>query len=383
MTSSIDRLRALDVGSFPLDADMSRYIEGARMIENDPEAEHEDVSYFVAKHNEAFRLKADAMGPYASVTGFAQSRGMIAQYLEPLFMEATGETNLKSDKILTKSNAQRVAAEIATGQLSLDAIPTRVAEVVALEIGAEWLSEALAVSKISYKASITGPLELTMNLQRLAGFPRGYDVKLMDFFSDLVEKYVKGALVSSRHLRPEVITLDDPSFGLEGLADFFTDTKSDESLNHMISCWDRIYANVPRNVYRGLHLHTSPFEHLFPAGWNLLEAHVGVYVNPEWLVENDKYLRAAIMRTDGPSFPSDADLKAAWNEIKEGRFEKYLQTESEMRRYLDENLELYGSERVPFAGPECGVGPWDWKYGAEMALSNLRTVKRVVSTSQS
>lgn len=378
MASSIPRIRALDVGSFPLDADMSRYIEGARMIESDPKAEHKDVSYFISNHNEAFRLKAEAMGPDASVTSFAQCRGMITQYLEPLFMEVVGEKGVKSEKLVTKSNAQRVAAEIAMGQVSLDNVPSKVAEVVALERGSEELSQALGVDTISYKACITGPLELTLNLQRLAGFPRGYDEKLMDFFSDLVEKYVRGALVSTQHLRPEVITMDDPSFGLEGLGDFFTDTKSDESLNHMISCWNRIYANVPRDVYRGLHLHTSPFEHLFAADWTLLEAHVGVYVTSEWLEDTDKFVRAAIMRTDGPSFSADADLKEAWNEIKNGNFERYLQKPSEMMRYLDEYLQLYGSDRVPFAGPECGVGPWDWQNGAEMALSNLRTVRSVL-----
>jgi hypothetical protein len=380
MASSSPQIRLLDVGSFPLDADMVRYVKGARLIERDPKAEADDVSYFIANHNEAFRLKADAMGPGASVTGFAQCRGMIAQYLEPLFIEVTGESTLQSEKLLSKSNAQLVAAEIATGRLSLDTFPGRVAEVTALEREAKQLSQALGVGTISYKASITGPLELVLNLQRLAGFPRGYDEKLMDFFSDLVVKYVKGAIVSTPQLKPEVITLDDPSFGLEGLGDFFTDTQNDESLNHLISCWDRIYANVPTGVYRGLHLHTSPFEHSFAAGWNLLEAHVGVYVNPEWLVENDKYVRAAIMRTDGPTFPAEIDLRAAWDEIRKGNFEKYLQAESEMKRCLDENLQFYGADRVPFAGPECGLGPWDWNHGAKMALFNLETVRRVVTT---
>jgi methionine synthase II (cobalamin-independent) len=380
MASSFPRIQLLDVGSFPLDADMLRYVKGARMIESDPKSEYKDAFYFIAKHNEAFRLKAEAMGPDASVTSFAQCRGMISQYLEPLFMEVAGEEDLESEKLVTKSNAQRVAAEIAMGQISLDNFPTRVAEVIALERGAEDLSQGLGVDAVSYKACITGPLELTLNLQRLAGFPRGYDEKLMEFFTELVEKYVRGALVSSPHLRPEVITMDDPSFGLEGLGDFFTDTKRDDSLNHMISCWNRIYANVPRDVYRGLHLHTSPYEHLFAADWNLLEAHVDVYVDSDWLIDSNKFVRAAIMRTDGPSFSSDVDLKAAWEEIKKGNFSNYLQAPAEMKRYLDKTLKLYGSDKVPFAGPECGLGPWDWRNGAEMALSNLRAMRSILPT---
>ena len=379
MDSSIPPIRALDVGSFPLDADIPRYIEGARLIEMNPNADSEVAAYFIAKHNEAFRLKANAMGPDSSVTSFAQCRGMIAQYLEPLFFTVIGGKSVHSDRLVTKSNAQTVAAEIAMGQVSLDRIPARVSEVVALERGAQELSQKLAVDAISYKACITGPLELTLNLQRLAGFPRGYDEKLMEFFTSLVEKFVRGASVSSEHLRLEVITMDDPSFGLEGLGDFFTDIESDEYLNHMISCWNRIYSNVPKGCFRGLHLHTSPYEHLFAADWNLLEAHVDVYVNSEWLADNDKYIRAAIMRTDGPSFPSDVDLKTEWAEIKKGSFEKYLQPPSEMNTLLKKNLRLYGQDRVPFAGPECGLGSWDWHNGAEMALSNLETLRSILS----
>ncbi|MHA2356438.1 MAG: hypothetical protein ACXADC_14775, partial [Candidatus Thorarchaeota archaeon] len=133
------------------------------------------------------------------------------------------------------------------------------------------------------------------------------------------------------------------------------------------------------DCYRGLHLHTSPFEQLFSADWNLLEAHVDVYVEPEWLIEADKYIRAAVMRTDGPSFPGNADLKDAWSMIKTGEYNQFLQTPNEMSQRLEENIRLYGSDRVPFAGPECGVGPWDWEYGTEMALANLRTLRSVLS----
>ncbi|MHA2143017.1 MAG: hypothetical protein ACXADF_17525 [Candidatus Thorarchaeota archaeon] len=380
MVSSPPKLRAIDVGSFPLDADMSRYIDGARQIERDPGAETQNALYFIEKHNEAFRKKAEAMGPEISVTSFAQCRGMIEQYLDPLFVVVTGMEDAASNELVTKSNAQMVAAEIAMGKVSMDSLPSRIAEVIALERGAEELSMSLGVGEISYKACVTGPLELMLNLQRIAGFPRGYDEKLMDFFTDIVTRYVRGAAVSSKHLKLEVVTMDDPSFGLESLGDFFTDTKNDESLNHMISCWDRIYSQVPAGCYGGLHLHTSPFEQLFAADWNLLEAHVGVYVEPDWPAEFDKYIRAAIMRTDGPAFSSGVDLKAAWDEIRGGSFQKYLQPASAMKRYLDETLQRYGSDRVPFAGPECGIGPWDWNHGAEMALSNLETVRNVVTS---
>ncbi|MFX1369039.1 MAG: hypothetical protein ACFFAY_10605 [Promethearchaeota archaeon] len=371
-------IRGIDVGSFPLDADMKRYRIGARLLETDPLAEEEEALYFVSKHNEAFLAKAGAMGAATSVTSFAQSRGMITQFLEPLFSAVVRETTAEAEALITKSNAQIVAGAIAMGEVSLDAIPSRVAEIIALDRGADKLINVLGVDPISYKACLTGPLELTLNLQRLAGFPRGYDEILMEFFSDLLDRYVRSIHTKSKHLKLEVVSMDDPSFSLEGLGDFFNDTPTDDSLNHLKLCWNRVYKYVPRGCYRGLHIHSSPFEHLFEADWNLLEAHVGVYVNPFWITEYDKYIRAAIVKTDGPAFPKDADLKAAWNEIKAGQFKHYLQPAEEMRSILNEYVERYGSEGIPFAGPECGLGPWDWTNGADMALANLRTMRLVL-----
>ncbi len=379
MRKATSGIRAIDVGSFPLEADLIRYEQGASFLEVDSASGQAEALYFIEKHNGAFLKKAEAMGPSKSVTSFAQGRGMITQFLKPLFSVVTGIKERGAHDLITKSNAQIVAAAIAMKEVSLDAIPTKIAEVTALERKAKQLSESLGVDVVSYKACITGPLELTLNLQRLAGFPRSYDERLMDFFTDLMVEYVKNTTTSSKHLQLHVFSMDDPSFGLEGLGNFFTDTETDELLQHLVSCWNRIYGNMPKDCYHGLHIHTSPYENIFKANWDLLEAHVGVYVNPSWMRESNKFIRAAVLRTDGPMFPKDADLKAAWGEIHAGNYEMYLQSAQDMRRLLDEYIKLYGRERVPFAGPECGLGPWDWKNGADMALANLQTVSMVLA----
>ncbi|MFW9926765.1 MAG: hypothetical protein ACFFDM_08370, partial [Candidatus Thorarchaeota archaeon] len=56
-----------------------------------------------------------------------------------------------------------------------------------------------------------------------------------------------------------------------------------------------------------------------------------------------------------------------------------LQPTSEMEKNLHQTVDLYGVERIPFAGPECGFGPWDWKYGPEMAIATLERLKEVMS----
>ena len=384
-----NRIRPIDVGSFPLDADLEQYLRGALEVEcHGGNVDTEDTGYFISKHNSTFESKAAALGPDVAVTSYAQCRGMIDQFLLPVVRHATGlihqQTSIHSSfGDITKEDAQAVAVAIAIGNEPLSDDDIHFAEIIALQTGAEKLSKRLGVKRISYKVCITGPLELSLNLQRLAGFPRTYDEKLVEYFTEVVKEFVSNSIATSNHLIPEVVTMDEPAYGLEGFGDFFSDTSSDPHSEHLITCWNEIYKKVPSDCYRGIHLHASPFETSFNADWNLLEAHVGVYVKRQWLEDYDKFIRAAIVRTEGPTIDQNDDAKDAWKDILSGNYERYLQTKSEMERHLQETINRYGIERVPFAGPECGFGPWDWKHGLNMATETLVRMKQVISETTS
>ncbi len=375
---SVSLIRQIDAGSFPLDSDVERYKKGAADIEKESSSASEEALYFIEEHNKTFRRKAVAMGPQSAVVAYAQCRGMIDQFLEPVFRRLLDLTEAGIESIISQTSAQQVAAMIAEGDAQISTSDAPMPEIVALERDAKALCENLETDVLHYKACVTGPLELTLNFQRLLGFPRVYDRTLVEFFTGVAKAFVENSKRNTRHLRSEVFSLDEPSIGLEGLGDFFSDTGTDTNLTHLQSCWNRIYDAVPSNSFRGLHLHTSPFEQLFNANWNLLEAHVGVFVKSDWVEQHDKFVRAAIMRTDGPDIPSGADLKAAWEKIRTGEYEQYLEKPEDMMTALKRCVERYGVERVPFAGPECGLGSWDWPHGDAMALRNLENVNKSV-----
>jgi methionine synthase II (cobalamin-independent) len=376
------QVRPIDVGSFPLAVDFERYVRGAIDIERKNETE--DSRYFVTTHNDAFLEKAMALGPNHAVAAYVQGRGMIDQFLLPIVRQVTG-TELEQISITTsfgdisQADAQAVAASIAMGEQAIADYQVRFPEIIALENDAEVIGKKLDVKSISYKSCVTGPLELSLNLQRLAGFPRTYNETLVEYFTQIVISFVRKSVSDSQYLNLEVITLDEPAFGLEGFGDFFMDTSSDKNLEHLTSCWNEIYKNVPSNCYRGIHLHSSPFESVFNADWNLLEAHVGVYVKRQWLESYDRFIRAAIVRTDGPTIGKAEDVKKAWQNIFSGDYLQYLQSEEEMTHYMKETIDHYGIERVPFAGPECGFGPWDWKNGLIMATKTLERMQGVLT----
>ncbi|MFW9808303.1 MAG: hypothetical protein ACFFE6_02890, partial [Candidatus Thorarchaeota archaeon] len=190
-----DSIRLTDVGSFPLDANLDRYLKGAHELEmNSGNIATEDTQYFITKHNETFLRKARALGPQNAVTSYAQCRGMISQFLLPETHRAKGVTEFESDEKISfneisKTDSQTLAAAIAIGKVPLSREGVVFAEVSALQHDAKQICEELGVERISYKACITGPLELSLNLQRLADFPRTYDEKLMEFFTEVVKGY--------------------------------------------------------------------------------------------------------------------------------------------------------------------------------------------------
>lgn len=362
-------IRPTDIGSFPLVAiNIEEYILGAADLEDGKPSEA--ANYFVQQHNEAFKHKMAALGPQESVPCYVQSsagRDMLSQFLDPITRHGTG-LQKQDDTYLWDGSPIQLAD-----------VNAQVAEILALEQGAKTLCEELQIQHIPYRACITGPFEMASRLWRGMGVGPRYDEKLIEAFAVIVQAFMKNSQIHTKYLKPLIITLDEPSIGVTGVGDLFTDSESDPQLTHLITTWNTILSAIHSNCYRGLHLHASPYHQLANAKWNLLEAHLGVIVNKSWLLDNDKYIRAAIMRTDGPTIPQDQDLRAAWDQIQSGNYKPYLQPPEEMHHHLKAAVDRYGSDRIPFAGPECGLGSWDWKFGDAMALTNLQNVGRIIT----
>ena len=362
-------IKTTDVGSFPLiGIDHQKYIQGAVDLEN---GIHSEAStYFVQHHNAAFTQKMKALGSQHSVPCYVQSsvtRDMLSQFLDPIVRHGEG-LQKQADTFLWDGTPIKMPSEKA-----------HIAELLALQQGAKTICSELDISHIEYRACITGPFEMASRLWRGMGVGARYDEALIETFATIVQSFMKNAQIKTKHLKSIVITLDEPSIGVTGVGDLFMDTDMDTRLAHLVATWNSILEVISSDSYRGLHLHASPYHQLAYANWNLLEAHLEVFLSKSWLVEHDKYIRAAIMRTDGPIISKDADLRAAWDQIQSGNYQAYLQPQEDMAQYLKAAVERYGVDRIPFAGPECGLGSWDWKCGDVMALANLRTLYQTVT----
>jgi methionine synthase II (cobalamin-independent) len=368
-SSAPTQIRTTDVGSFPLArVDCTRYIQGATDLEDGKSSEA--ATYFIQQHNEAFMRKMIALGARQSVPCYVQSsvkRDMLSQFLDPIVRHGKGLKKQDNTYLLTGT------------PIRLSKKKAQVAELLALQHGAKTICQELDIDHIQYRACVTGPFEMVSRLWRGMGIGPRYDESLIESFTTIVQSFAQNAQIETKHLKPLVITLDEPSIGVSGIGDLFMDTESDAQLAHLMNAWNSILSQIPTSRYRGLHLHASPYHQLASAHWNLLEAHLGVVVSKTWLVQHDKYIRAAIMRTDEPTIPHAVDLRTAWNQIHAGNFQPYLQSPDEMHHYLKMAVQRYGVDRIPFAGPECGLGSWDWKFGDAMVLANLKNLHHVVT----
>lgn len=362
-------VRTTDVGSFPLiNVDLARYQKGAADIEDGISTD--EATYFLTHHNDVFEKKFTALGSSHSVPCYIQSsysRDMLTQFLDPIVRHGQGLTK-QNDTYLWDGRPIQLPPE-----------KSQIAELLALKEGAKTICEALEIEYITYRACITGPFEMMTRLWRGMGIGPRYDESLMEAFAQITEQFMVHANIETKYLKPLVLTLDEPSIGVTGVGDLFIDVESNTHLSHLISCWNSIFSRIPQHCFRGLHLHASPYHQLARANWSLLEAHLGVSVSKQWLTEHDRFLRAAILRTDGPTIPPGADLKSAWTEIQSGNYSPYLQSKSDMLAHLKTAMKQYGPDRIPFAGPECGLGSWDWKNGNTMALTSLKRLCEVVT----
>lgn len=362
-------IRTTDVGSFPLiNIDSERYAQGAVDIEDGRSST--DADYFTQSHNTAFKQKLTALGSELSTSSYVQSshtRDMVSQFLDPIVRHGSGLQKQKDAYLWDGS------------PILLPPNKAHIAELIALKHNAKDISQELELELIRYRVCVTGPFELLTRIWRSMGVSPRYDASLIEAFSIIVQHFMQNANFATKYLKPEIFTLEEPSIGVTGVGDLFMDTETDDSLSHLITHWNKIFSATPNECYRGLHLHSSPYHQLARANWNLLEAHLQVVVTREWLIEHDKYIRAAIMRTDGPTIPTNADLKTVWTEIQSGNFHSYLQPKIEMKKLLQTAIQRYGNDRIPFTGPECGLGSWDWKHGDTMVLENLARLRDVVS----
>lgn len=221
---------------------------------------------------------------------------------------------------------------------------------------------------IRLKICLTGPYTLSTLFAR-------QDEALITLLAELVQKILTANIYSTRDCHVALVTLDEPVLGIidDPLLDYGSTGRE-----ALINAWHRIFQTAKsRNSQTNLHLHNTSNDIFWQvSSLDIIESHVDdpLYTSPltsRQLNQTDKYLKASIAITSFDTLLHNhfynqhhnnvdeipTHLASVWQRLLTGQEppDAYLESTSIMANRLRKIIKRFGIERVPYAGPECGL----------------------------
>jgi 5-methyltetrahydropteroyltriglutamate--homocysteine methyltransferase len=331
-----------DVGSFPLPDSMSRaifnkaYVGARKAMARSGAAGKKRLlaSSFGHVILDSFRKKCDAG---LDVVSYPQHYDMHEQFAEPIHEAMKEGTYVVGEK------------------------QAMIPEVCVMGEAARELSEEYG-RRLSLRVSVTGPMELYL---REVGTIAHEDALMM--FAETVRAFAKNSILNSKHVRTEIVSLDEPSFG-------FRDVSADREI--MLKVLEKAFDLG--GVARQIHIHSSSratdllqVRNLDVLGLEYAAAPKNAESLSRGMLEvADKHVRVGISRTDIDSITAELYGRG----ISAPEPSQLVESESVMRKRFLTAKRRYG-DRMAFTGPDCGLGGWPSQEAAQLLLR--RTVKAV------
>jgi len=358
-----------DVGSLPFVGDSKKFVEGSGRFSL--YSADESAEFFEKKVLEGL---LDKIRVGIDVPNFPQFRDMNEMFLSMM----DGVERIKGGYLETK---------IPSVKTNRSSIP----EVMVIEKNSQRIQEKKGAA-FEMRICVTGPYTLS------SFFP----YKREDIFirlGNVISQIVENSIFNDKHGRVSLVSVDEPVFGLQDdtLIDF-----GSEGRENLRRAWESIFHKVKsKNAQTLMHLH-STVDELF---WDIesleiLESHVDDPLQQkkntkEKLESTDKFLKASVAVNDFDTLikkriaadsrekltESDVNERIAdvWTGIKHGTVDSeiFLESVDAMKNRLVKVVERFGAERVPYAGPECGLKGYPTY---ENALECLRRVSSAVKS---
>lgn len=217
--------------------------------------------------------------------------------------------------------------------------------------------------KLNLKVCVTGPVELHLRTEF------GYHIyeEVLQNLARSVNRFIRNSILTSKGVETAVVAIDEPSLGFLDLLNI-----DEEGL---IKALETSAKGIKARVQ--VHLHTLKAANI-PLAAEGIDVITGEFaatpgnlrlITRKTLEMHDKFLRAGISRTDIDSLIAEHLERG----VKPEPVQLVESTEVVRRRY-EKVRELF-SDRMAFAGPDCGLGPWPSPEVASLLLR--RTVEAV------
>jgi len=219
-------------------------------------------------------------------------------------------------------------------------------------------------SIVPLRVCVTGPMELYL---KEVGTTLYKEILLM--LAETVRLFARHSILNSKHVKTELIALDEPSFGFQDV------TADRETLLDVLE-----KALDFKGVVKHVHLHSPSRAQDILDVKNLDALSIEYAASPRniesisknMLEQADKQIRVGISRTDVDSMIAELSNRG----VKKPTATQLVENEEIIRKRFTLAKEKYG-ETMTFAGPDCGLGGWPTQDAAQLLLK--RTVNAVKS----
>ncbi|NYT00402.1 MAG: methonine synthase [Methanocellales archaeon] len=336
----MDFIASDDIGSFPLPKSLTRQDIG-KMVIND----HDQYERLV---QDVMRMK---MLSGVDVLTYPQLQNMISQFLYPI----TNPKNWVDKPLMIKEDKANIH------------------ELSAIEHVAKEHHDSSGKA-LGIKVCITGPVEL-----HIRGYGHVIHVDVLESLAKSLSNFVKNGILRKKHLETRVISIDEPSLGVDPQLIIEDD--------ELLMALEKV-SNPAKGMDVQIHLH-SPLETEKIYGVDGINI-VGVesastpssldVISKKDLDKYDKFLRVGIARTDIDAMAAgyrDATGIDIWRDTCKA-LQMIDETENVniIKRRLEIAYQKFGN-RIKYSGPDCGLGGFIHQ---EAALKLLKNAAMAVSS---
>ena len=362
-------IKSCDSGSLPFIDDVEKFLEGATRFGFYPV--DDSVKFFEKRVIEGF---LDKVGVGIDVPNYPQFRDMSEMFL--VMME--GVEKVKGGYLETKIP-------------SVKADRSHIPEVMVIRKNSQMIYEKKG-EPFEAKVCVTGPYTLSsLFLHR--------DNEIFSRLGNTISQIIENNVFSEKHGKVSLVAVDEPVFGLQDypLIDF-----GSEGRENLRKAWESIFHKAKsKNAQTLLHLHNTADELFWEIkSLNIIDSHVDdplyqMKKTRERLESTDKFLKASISiadfgtlikkrivttsRQEMTELTINEKIGEAWTDITSRKTDPkiFLENLDIMKKRLVEIVSRFGVERIPYAGPECGLKGFPTY---ECALECLRRVSSAVKS---
>ena len=216
--------------------------------------------------------------------------------------------------------------------------------------------------RIPLRVSLFGPIE--QYLKEIGTVPYS---DVLESFAETIRRFAKNSILNSKHIKTEVVSIDEPSFGFLNIA-----AGSDVICDVLEKAFDF------QGAVRQIHLHSaSRLPDLLEVGnIDVVSFEYGASpkniesVSRKMLEDPDKQIRVGVSRTDIDSIMAELNDKG----VTKPTAEQLVEAKQVIKKRYVSAKQKYG-DRMTFAGPDCGLGGWPSQEAAQLLLK--RTVDAI------